>query len=502
MPLVQKGAQANVNSGTAITASITGVTAGNLLVCTIGIERGTNTTNAIPTPTGGWSVAVAAAGPGVPPTFSAYCPTVAIFYKENVAAGAHSAAFTGFPIDSYGYAEISEYSGVLTASSLDAAATIATGATSGTSATITSGAANAQVDSLVIAVITPEAGAGPGTTSNLSSPAATGYTSLYSDPTNAVITAYNSNFKEVHSSAVQSASWTWTGSSFSARALAVFKMTASGASINPTGIASAEAWGTPGVQPTAAPTGIVSAEAWGTPALIRALSPTGIPSAEAWGTASVIRALTPTGIPSAEAWGVPSLAAVMNAFGIASAEAWGQPVISAGGATLIAVGIPSAEAWGTQALQPRTAPVGIASAEAWGTPLVGGAAGTISAQGIPSAEAWGLPSLQRTLAPTGIASAEAWGLPALTVRAAPTGIPSAEAWGVPRVLPPITINPVGIPSGEAWGSPTLASIVITGPTQWIYASLRPEHRYAVIEGANPITIIRGENRTTKVPKNA
>jgi hypothetical protein len=87
--------------------------------------------------------------------------------------------------------------------------------------------------------------------------------------------------------------------------------------LSPSGIASAEAFGTPDVLPGAvilSPGGIASAEAFGTPvvtvAATTAIMPDGIASAEAFGTPAIVTgavSVTPTGIVSGEAFGTPRI---------------------------------------------------------------------------------------------------------------------------------------------------------------------------------------------------
>lgn len=172
--------------------------------------------------------------------------------------------------------------------------------------------------------------------------------------------------------------------------------------------------------------------------------------------------VNPTGIASGEAWGTPgaALTLTVNPSGIPSGEAWGNPSLALS-LTASPTGIPSGEAWGTPGVTPTltTSPVGIASGEAWGTPTVSTSL-TVSPTGIPSGGAFGVPgaALSLQVSPTGIPSGEAWGVPgvsgALTV--SPTGIPSAEAWGTPGVSSLLTVAPIGIVSGEAWGAPVVS----------------------------------------------
>jgi hypothetical protein len=131
-------------SGTSTTKQYaSNVTAGNLLVCTVGGFNGT--VNPTPTMTcaddvnGAWS----AIGP-------VYTPTdvmpLYIFYKENTAGGSQPTVTVTASRALYFTGAISEYSGVATASSLDKSAT---GSGTGTAPAATT-AATDNADDLVI----------------------------------------------------------------------------------------------------------------------------------------------------------------------------------------------------------------------------------------------------------------------------------------------------------------------------------------------------------------
>lgn len=220
------------------------------------------------------------------------------------------------------------------------------------------------------------------------------------------------------------------------------------------------------------PTGIASAEAFGSPtvSISAAIAPSGIPSTEQFGSASVVShyEVASTGIPSQEAFGEPSVVpggVYVSVQGVPSAEQFGQPTITAGFSAILPAGIPSQEAFGTPGVPVGGVTVsaqGIASAETFGTPST-----RLGIQGssIASAEAFGTPTVSvgaRALQPTSIASLEAFGQAALAVgpiAVYPTGIDSAEAVGTPALnnLPPPTyVTPAGIVSGEAHGTPVLA----------------------------------------------
>ena len=128
------------------------------------------------------------------------------------------------------------------------------------------------------------------------------------------------------------------------------------------------------------PTGIASAEAFGTPVIATGsvnISPSGIASTEAFGTAVISQAtfITPSGIASEEAFGTAVLttgAVIVTPSGIASAEAFGTAVITQG-FVITPTGIASAEAFGTAAITTGAvtlSPTGIASEEAFGSHTV------------------------------------------------------------------------------------------------------------------------------------
>jgi len=136
---------------------------------------------------------------------------------------------------------------------------------------------------------------------------------------------------------------------------------------------------TPGTQDLT-PTGITSAEAFGTPVVTTGsvdISPSGIASTEAFGTAVLSQAtfITPNGIASEEAFGTAALtpgAVIVTPSGIASAEAFGTAVITQG-FVITPTGIASAEAFGTAAITTgavNLSPTGIASEEAFGSHTV------------------------------------------------------------------------------------------------------------------------------------
>lgn len=81
--------------------------------------------------------------------------------------------------------------------------------------------------------------------------------------------------------------------------------------------------------------------------VVTTIAPTGIASAEAFGTAVVSQAVLATGVGTAEAFGTPVVSQAIVGTGIASAEAFGTTVVAFGGFSLYPTGIVSAEAFGT-----------------------------------------------------------------------------------------------------------------------------------------------------------
>lgn len=160
--------------------------------------------------------------------------------------------------------------------------------------------------------------------------------------------------------------------------------------INPSGIGSAEAFGTPTITTgavTVSPTGIASAEAFGTAQINLTIFPTSTASAEAFGTAQVNLKIFPNGIASAGAFGTATIttgAVTISPSGIASVEVFGTAVITQGGGaqTVSPSSIGTAEAFGTAVVTTGVvtiSPSGIASTEAFGNAIVtGGAAPAVT----------------------------------------------------------------------------------------------------------------------------
>ena len=215
---VQKSPQLFADNASSISPSLTGTTAGNCVVCVVNcVDAGVaNPAAAIATPAG-WSVGRADTGA---PGGDAFKPTVAVFYKLAIAGGVETANIT-LPASSYAMATIAEFSGV-TAFDVSASSAL-NAATAGTSGTT---AATAIADSVAVVVGCPQQGGGASTT-GLSSPAATGYTSLYAEVNGGGGHAVGDHsYKILSAIDTQSGSWAWNESANFAGAIAVFSGTA------------------------------------------------------------------------------------------------------------------------------------------------------------------------------------------------------------------------------------------------------------------------------------
>jgi hypothetical protein len=178
----------------------------------------------------------------------------------------------------------------------------------------------------------------------------------------------------------------------------------------------------------------------------------------------------PTGIASAEAVGSPSVGLVLNtaSTAIASTEAFGSPTVGTG-LTVTPTGLASAEVFGTPALASllTTSPTGVASGNVFGTPILTSLL-TLSPTAIASSEAFGATAVtsQLYLTPTSIATANAFGTPTLSVSIplSPTAIASVEAFGTALVGSGLTLAPSGGVSVEAFGVPIVSGVLIVTPT--------------------------------------
>lgn len=227
--------------------------------------------------------------------------------------------------------------------------------------------------------------------------------------------------------------------------------------ISPSGIATAEAFGTAKVNGRVALEGIATAEAFGTPVVAGPVIASGIATAEAFGTPRVNPSIAPSGIATAEAFGTPVVTATENITivptGIATAEAFGTLQLNQ---QIVGTGIATAEAFGTLSVNQKVVPTGIATAEAFGSPVV---VGPLSgAGGIAAAEAFGTARLDLKIHGTGIPTAEAFGTAQINRTLPVTGIPTEEAFGTARIS--AGIGPVGIATAEAFGTPVVAGPIV------------------------------------------
>jgi hypothetical protein len=231
-----------------------------------------------------------------------------------------------------------------------------------------------------------------------------------------------------------------------------FDLVSGGAlSVTPSGIATAEAFGTARLDHGLTLTAIGSAEAFGAASLTvgQTISAAGaIGSAEAFGTARLDRGVALTGLASAEAFGTARLDFNLSATGITTAQAFGAAAVNLdAGQSITVTAIGSAEAFGTAGLVQSgvISTVAIASAEAFGTAQLDF---RLVLAGAASAEAFGstqvaLDTSQTVSAVGDIATAEAFGTEQLDFSLLLTGVPSAGAFGATVVQGGTDTSPRG-----------------------------------------------------------
>jgi len=190
------------------------------------------------------------------------------------------------------------------------------------------------------------------------------------------------------------------------------------------------------------------------------IAPSGIASAQAFGSAKFGLKLLPTSLSSLEAFGSHTIQNVGNEIlpsGIASTEAFGTSKITQ---YLAPSGIASAEAIGTASLTLHLAPPGIATAEAIGSHTVTLLLQFLAPEGIDSQEAFGDPievRLTQEISPPSIAPQEAFGTATVTLFISSSGIGSGESFGSSVIT--LSIVPSGIATAEVFGSTIISHII-------------------------------------------
>lgn len=219
MALIQSTAVGNSTLGANLVLTLNGVVAGSLLTLEVGFAQQTN--SAAPT-IAGWTTAQNPVGQVI--TLGVAWSGSCIFYKENAAAGTHTATIVPGGSVAVMSAIASEWVSGLASGSLDKStnAANAAGTTGGSGTT----AATANAGELVVVAYgfldntgTPHANCG------VSSPATTGYTALGVNQDNTTTgTAFQASYKYVTSTGTQVAAWTYTDASAGVGTIATFKL--------------------------------------------------------------------------------------------------------------------------------------------------------------------------------------------------------------------------------------------------------------------------------------
>lgn len=163
--------------------------------------------------------------------------------------------------------------------------------------------------------------------------------------------------------------------------------------VEPTGISSGEAFGTPRITLYVVPGGVASGEAFGTATVHFGIAATGIASSEAFGAHSLTVGVSPVGIGSGEAFGTPLLILYVVSTGIESDEAFGVPALQV---YVSPTGIGTGEAFGTHRITLYVLPSGITPGD-FGDPVVAPGVVYIAPGGIPSEAAVGTPAAAITI---------------------------------------------------------------------------------------------------------
>lgn len=222
------------------------------------------------------------------------------------------------------------------------------------------------------------------------------------------------------------------------------------------------------------PTGIASIEAFGTHQINLTIHGTGIASTEAFGTATLVPELDTTSIASGEAFGSHQINLTVHVSGIASAESVSNPTVVAGVVTVLPTGIASAEEFGSPTVDLTIHVTGIASAEAFGAPMVG----------------------RLEILPTAIASAEAFGTTELVYVITPDGVASGEAVGEAQLIPgAVTVLPSGIPTEETVST----GIILFNDVVWveINQTVTIVELIQIIDAVSPVQTIVTEDTSSQ-----
>lgn len=202
----------------------------------------------------------------------------------------------------------------------------------------------------------------------------------------------------------------------------------------------------------------------------------------------------PTGIASAEAFGSPTVRLVAYAASVWSLEAFGSPNASNGTQTASPTGIPSGEAFGVAEAQggfTTVFPDGVPTSEAFGSPTLA----HMQASGIPSGEAFGEPYVTIYAPASSAGSEEQFGVPSASAPFSPISVPSAEAFGNPTGTAfgftgaaDQTVFPSGIPPGAA-GTPSIREAFSTTDHRPVFVSHEPDWGRPVVLTATWDTLV-------------
>jgi hypothetical protein len=212
--VVQKTTQLFFDGVTSASQTITGVTAGNALLCLLATCDQANTpgasTYAAPS---GWSIAAGTTGPV---NSNPYMPMTTAYIKENCASGSHTFSLPTMRADTYAEMTIIEFGSVPT-SGVIGASNITNSPSNTPVTTFSISVTNTVSDSIMVAL---GSSGGDGAVAAYTTPQ-TGYTTIDIEDNGGSHVCYSSGYKALSGIASQSAAWSWNGISVDFQALIV-----------------------------------------------------------------------------------------------------------------------------------------------------------------------------------------------------------------------------------------------------------------------------------------
>lgn len=423
--ILTEGTRVTKNGGTGTLASSVTCTIGDVIVCHIFLNSSGSGTIGTPV---GWTKRFSnpLSGGG---TYGVACAA----FEKVAASTTETCTITVPGTDAYGYSQCTRLS---SNANFDAVASISVnnGTGTATSRTITAAAPLAAADSLIITGLTAEQGGGG--TNIFSTPAASSYTSIGTNPNDGTTIAYDVSQKTVATTTAPTAAWTWGTASHDSGFMLVYNTLGGGTdvTVTPSGFGLTMSLGTPSVvivsNPTVTPAGFGLTMNLGTPSIVLitnpTVTPTGFGLTMSLGTPTVTTGsnptITPTGFGLTMSLGTPAIQAgvtvLPNGFGLTMSL--GSPSVALiSNPTVTPVGFGLTMSLGTPSVlfDTKLTPNGFGLTMSLGTPSIS-AGTTLVPQGFGLTMSLGTPSTaidSIVVAPVGFGLTMALGTPSITI---------------------------------------------------------------------------------------